>query len=62
VFGDSYADTGNHDQKDPKVAQPWRVPYGSTWPGKPTGRFSDGFVLTDYIGKYIHRLIDTPLH
>ena len=50
VFGDSYADTGNHDPTDPSLSSTWRFPYGSTWPGIPTGRFSDGRVLTDYFG------------
>lgn len=54
VFGDSYADTGNHDKQNPQVWQPWKVPYGHTWPGNPTGRFSDGFVLTDYIAKFVN--------
>lgn len=48
VFGDSYVDTGNT-----RIDQPgsWKNPYGITFPGKPAGRFSDGRVLTDYIGK-----------
>ncbi|CAK7325255.1 unnamed protein product [Dovyalis caffra] len=46
VFGDSYADTGNWE----KSAASWKEPYGFTFPGKPAGRFSDGRVLTDYIG------------
>jgi len=47
VFGDSYVDTGNT-----RIGQPgsWKNPYGITFPGKPAGRFSDGRVLTDYIG------------
>ena len=47
VFGDSYVDTGNT-----RIDQPgsWKNPYGITFPGKPAGRFSDGRVLTDYIG------------
>ncbi|CAN1298053.1 GDSL esterase/lipase At5g03610, partial [Linum perenne] len=47
VFGDSYADTGNWD----KSAGSWNQPYGITFPGKPAGRFSDGRIFTDYIGK-----------
>ncbi|KAJ4826358.1 hypothetical protein Tsubulata_036290 [Turnera subulata] len=46
VFGDSYVDTGNWK----KSSAPWKEPYGITFPGKPSGRFSDGRVLTDYIG------------
>lgn len=54
VFGDSYADTGNHDSSDPALKQPWQVPYGRSWPGDPTGRFSDGFVLTDFIAEFVN--------
>ncbi|XP_076933329.1 GDSL esterase/lipase At5g03610-like [Bidens hawaiensis] len=46
VFGDSYVDTGNL----PKSAGgSWQPPYGITFPGSPSGRFSDGRVFTDYI-------------
>lgn len=48
VFGDSYADTGNTRKDAPGS---WKEPYGITFPGEPTGRFSDGRVLTDYVGK-----------
>lgn len=58
VFGDSYADTGNHDPSDPFVNMSWRKPYGSTWPGHPSGRYSDGRVLTDFIAA--HMGIETP--
>ena len=47
VFGDSYADTGNVQKS---VGSSWKEPYGITFPGKPAGRFSDGRVLTDYVG------------
>lgn len=47
VFGDSYVDTGNTPKAFSKA---WKSPYGITYPGKPAGRFSDGRVLTDYIG------------
>lgn len=47
VFGDSYADTGNIQKTK---GSSWKEPYGITFPGKPSGRFSDGRVLTDYVG------------
>jgi hypothetical protein len=50
VFGDSYADTGNTNKSSSTA---WNDPYGITFPGKPAGRFSDGRVLTDYVGIYI---------
>lgn len=49
VFGDSYADTGNIQKS---IGNSWKQPYGITFPGKPAGRFSDGRVLTDYVGTY----------
>nr|GMC92660.1 GDSL esterase/lipase At5g03610-like [Ipomoea batatas] len=51
VFGDSYADTGNWPPND--ASMPWREPYGMTFPGNPSGRWSDGRVLTDYIAAYL---------
>ena len=47
VFGDSYVDTGNSNKS---FDVSWKEPYGITFPGKPAGRFSDGRVLTDYLG------------
>ncbi|XP_058741564.1 GDSL esterase/lipase At5g03610-like isoform X2 [Vicia villosa] len=44
VFGDSYADTGNFLD-----SQAYEPPYGITFPHQPSGRFSDGRILTDYI-------------
>ncbi|KAL9153470.1 hypothetical protein ABFS82_10G051000 [Erythranthe guttata] len=56
VFGDSYADTGNLDKG---LASSWREPYGTTFPRKPSGRFSDGRVLTDFIAKFLR--IKSPI-
>ncbi|KAL8526315.1 hypothetical protein ACS0TY_015507 [Phlomoides rotata] len=50
VFGDSYADTGNFIKI---LGGSWIQPYGTTFPGKPAGRFSDGRVLTDYIARFL---------
>ncbi|GLJ25816.1 hypothetical protein SUGI_0494370 [Cryptomeria japonica] len=50
VFGDSYADTGNHDPYNQSVNQPWKRPYGLTWPGYPAGRYSSGKIETDFWG------------
>ena len=47
VFGDSYADTGNTKTTDKGA---WEFPYGITYPGKPSGRFSDGHISTDFLG------------
>ncbi|KAJ3670884.1 hypothetical protein LUZ60_008310 [Juncus effusus] len=52
AFGDSLTDTGNFlhsigDQPDPAG----RLPYGRTYFGRPTGRFSDGRVIVDFIAE-----------
>nr|GMD46235.1 GDSL esterase/lipase At5g03610-like [Ipomoea batatas] len=57
VFGDSYSDTGNY-RKIESVS--WKQPYGITFPGKPSGRFSDGRVLTDYIAEFLG--VKSPTH
>ncbi|XP_004305351.1 PREDICTED: GDSL esterase/lipase At5g03610-like [Fragaria vesca subsp. vesca] len=60
VFGDSSAATGNNVASlgsDSDIC--WHSPYGETFPGKPTARFSDGRVLTDFIAKFI--AVKSPL-
>ncbi|KAM0916565.1 hypothetical protein ACQ4PT_010110 [Festuca glaucescens] len=49
VFGDSYADTGNLGDLGRELTHSWYRPYGETFPRRPTGRFSDGRVLTDFV-------------
>ncbi|KAJ1288992.1 hypothetical protein BS78_02G131600 [Paspalum vaginatum] len=49
VFGDSYADTGNLGDLGRELTHAWYDPYGASFPGRPTGRFSDGRVFTDFI-------------
>ncbi|XP_058782878.1 GDSL esterase/lipase At3g09930-like, partial [Vicia villosa] len=44
VFGDSYADTGNYLN-----SSSYKPPYGMIFPSKPSGSFSYGHILTDYI-------------
>ncbi|KAH9305822.1 hypothetical protein KI387_010226, partial [Taxus chinensis] len=49
-FGASLFDTGNAAIAFPRQAfQPTRPPYGSTFPGYPAGRFSDGKLIIDYL-------------
>ncbi|XP_022925652.1 GDSL esterase/lipase At5g03610-like isoform X3 [Cucurbita moschata] len=50
VFGDSYVDTGNILIP---LSSAQQFPYGITFPGKPSGRFSDGRVLTDFAARYV---------
>ncbi len=55
VFGDSYADTGNTPRTGPFAGSDWLYPYGITWPGYPDGRFCDGKLQTDWLGKNAER-------
>ncbi|KAG2302419.1 hypothetical protein Bca52824_031070 [Brassica carinata] len=50
VFGDSYADTGNTNTTDKGA---WAYPYSITYPGKPSGRFSDGHISTDFLAQLL---------
>ncbi|CAH8360799.1 unnamed protein product [Eruca vesicaria subsp. sativa] len=50
VFGDSYVDIGNTNTTDKGV---WDYPYGITYPGKPSGRFSDGHISTDFLAQLL---------
>ncbi|CAF1729395.1 unnamed protein product [Brassica napus] len=50
VFGDSYVDIGN---TKPDGTGAWAVPYGITYPGKPSGRFSDGHISTDFLAQLL---------
>ncbi|KAH7663446.1 GDSL lipase/esterase protein [Dioscorea alata] len=52
VFGDSFVDNGNLG-KIGKLARSWTYPYGITFPHHPTGRFSDGRVLSDFIASFM---------
>ena len=50
-FGDSLADTGNSLFTGPfRNSFVERLPYGQTYFGHPTGRFSDGRLIVDFIG------------
>ncbi|PIN23291.1 Sinapine esterase [Handroanthus impetiginosus] len=52
-FGDSIADTGNLLRLKPANNQPdsARLPYGRTFFHRPTGRFSDGRLIIDFIAE-----------
>lgn len=52
VFGDSFLDAGNNNYINTTTldqANFW--PYGETYFKFPTGRFSDGRLMSDFIGK-----------
>ncbi|XP_062097297.1 esterase-like isoform X2 [Humulus lupulus] len=56
-FGDSNSDTGGLASAFPAFLNP---PYGDTFFGEPSGRFSDGRLIIDFIGKSEKRLRLTP--
>jgi hypothetical protein len=50
VFGDSLMDTGNNNYLA-TIARADRSPYGIDFPSRlPTGRFSNGLNIADFIG------------
>lgn len=53
TLGDSHIDTGNALIMAAPVIPVWidKPPYGETFFGHPSGRFSDGRVITDFIGE-----------
>lgn len=52
VFGDSLFDTGNNDLL-PTLAKVNYLPYGDDFPTGPTGRFTDGRNVADFIAEYL---------
>jgi len=55
VFGDSLAEVGNNNYLS-TLAKSNFYPYGIDYNGRPTGRFSNGKSLVDFIGKLYHYL------
>ncbi|XP_027167690.1 acetylajmalan esterase-like [Coffea eugenioides] len=55
-FGDSLADTGNRIRqvRATSVFNISSLPYGMTYFHKPTGRFSNGLLVIDFIAKALH--------
>jgi len=56
VFGDSLVDIGNNNYLS-TLAKSNFYPYGIDYNGRPTGRFSNGKSLVDFIGKLSHYLL-----
>nr|XP_043637054.1 GDSL esterase/lipase 5-like [Erigeron canadensis] len=53
VFGDSYFDPGNNNYINTSTLDQSNFPpYGETYFGFPTGRFSDGRIIPDFISEY----------
>ncbi|KAL3529417.1 hypothetical protein ACH5RR_008739 [Cinchona calisaya] len=61
-FGDSLADTGNRIRQVGvrSVFNISTLPYGITYFHKPTGRFSDGLLVIDFIAKALHLPLLNP--
>ncbi|KAK9091498.1 hypothetical protein Sjap_024675 [Stephania japonica] len=53
AFGDSLSDTGNGMQAFPFNMPSENLPYGSTYFHAPTGRFSDGRLIIDFIASHV---------
>lgn len=52
IFGDSFLDAGNNNYiNTTTLDQANFLPYGETYFKFPTGRFSDGRLISDFIGK-----------
>lgn len=54
-FGDSLSDTGNLVRERP-FDMSSRLPYGQSYFNRPTGRYSNGLIMIDYIGTCIYIL------
>jgi phospholipase/lecithinase/hemolysin len=53
LFGDSYLDAGNNNYINTSTLQQANFPpYGESYFKYPTGRFSDGRLVSDFIGEY----------
>lgn len=54
IFGDSFLDAGNNNYINTSTLDQANFPpYGQTFFGLPTGRFSDGRLISDFIGEMI---------
>ncbi|WCJ39320.1 GDSL lipase [Euphorbia peplus] len=63
IFGDSLFDVGNNNYLKNPIGLANFTPYGSTYFHYPSGRFSDGRLIPDFIGEYLKLpLIPPYLH
>lgn len=63
IFGDSFLDAGNNNYINTTTldrADFW--PYGETYFEFPTGRFSDGRLVSDFVGNESHITYELFLH
>ena len=67
VFGDDFADTGN-GASDPDLgynSREWRYPFGmsdTAHARRPSGRFSDGLVQSDFLAKIVGHRASPPAY
>lgn len=55
IFGDSFLDAGNNNYiNTTSLDQANFLPYGETYFKFPTGRFSDGRLISDFIAEYVN--------
>ena len=57
AFGDSLTDTGNFISYSAAPGPVARLPYGETFFHRPTGRWSDGRLIVDFIGARARSLL-----
>ncbi|KAH7434797.1 hypothetical protein KP509_06G034900 [Ceratopteris richardii] len=61
IFGDSLSDTGNGALTGNLLFKKMtNRPYGETVPGQPSGRFSDGLLLVDFLARQIGLPLPKP--
>jgi hypothetical protein len=61
LFGDSFLDAGNNNYiNTTTLDQANFPPYGQTFFGLPTGRFSDGRLISDFIAEYANLPLIPP--
>ncbi|KAK9923843.1 hypothetical protein M0R45_032241 [Rubus argutus] len=61
IFGDSYLDAGNNNYINTSTLDQANFrPYGESYFKFPTGRFSDGRLMSDFIAQYAHLPLIPP--
>ncbi|XP_055961787.1 GDSL esterase/lipase 1-like isoform X2 [Mercurialis annua] len=60
IFGDSYFDAGNNNYLNTDVNKANFFPYGETFFKHPTGRYSDGRIIPDFIAGYLNLPLILP--
>lgn len=61
IFGDSLLDNGNNNDLD-TAARANYPPYGVDFPDGPTGRFTNGRNIADFLGLFLFLTFSLPLY